>query len=572
MCVVFVLFGFCGLRILLHVCILYHLHRPHSYHRLPPYYYLCKIPIPPPSTQCWRVPSKVWLGLPDANLGPQGATEESKATVKAAAAARASDAGSSLASASSNDGNDDASSSDDEDEDEDDDKNDAILSTTKYQQYASALLAMNEVYICGFSELPKKERKEFVLHVMNRCNWARYTKPKKKKAKKDAEAIAAGGVAVPGLGVVDDSGEDEDGAKKPAAVAAAASAAGGGDMLVASTKPGIPSTTALAVAKSAFVPPALPPLGKGVAGSLDGDRFVLTGIFPELGGGSGLGLGKKQAEDIITTFGGKVTGSISGKTNYLLVGKVCDVILSFDSHPLSFIISHHNQTLLLFAIVSQEPGMSKVKKANANSVQRLNLEDLKSLCEGGSSDDIQHLQITSFSSGYGGTNGLAIKASASELVSVAAAQQPTQPMMITNGDDEDGAKKPVAKKSKGGKAEAKKPAAKKGTKTKKQLKAETKAVAAKKAADDKAERKSKLAKATEIQETAVEDLDWETLLEAGDLVSLDIAADMFCDAPSFISHHIQYLIPLFVPRFHNAPGQREDAVPQKDPQAPQAQG
>ena len=171
--------------------------------------------------------------------------------------------------------------------------------------------------------------------------------------------------------------------------------------------------------------------------------------------------------------------------------------------------------------------MSKVKKANANSVQRLNLEDLKNLCEGGSSDDIQHLQITSFSSGYGGTNGLAIKASASELASVAAAQQPTQPM-ITNGDDEDGAKKPAAKKSKGGKAEAKKPAAKKGTKTKKQLKAEAKAAAAKKAADDKAERKSKLAKATEIQETAVEDLDWETLLEAGDLVSLDIAACMFC--------------------------------------------
>lgn len=303
--------------------------------------------------QCWRIPSKVWLGLPDANLGPQGATEESKATVKVAAAARASVGSSSLASASSNDDNDDASSSDD-DEDEDDDKNDAILSTTKYQQYASALLAMNEVYICGFSELPKKERKEFVLHVMNRCNWARYTKPKKKKAKKDADAIAAGGVAVPGLGVVDDSGEDEDGAKKPAAVAAAASAAaGGGDMLVASTKPGIPSTTALAVAKSAFVPPALPPLGKGVAGSLDGERFVLTGIFPELGGGSGLGLGKKQAEDIITTFGGKVTGSISGKTNYLLVGKVCDVIPSFDSRHSSFIISYHliilRRTLLIYS-------------------------------------------------------------------------------------------------------------------------------------------------------------------------------------------------------------------------------
>ena len=219
--------------------------------------------------------------------------------------------------------------------------------------------------------------------------------------------------------------------------------------------------------------------------------------------------------------------------------------------------------------------MSKVKKANAKSVQRLNLEDLKMLCEGGSSDDIQHLQITSFSSGYGGTNGLAIKASASELASVAAAQQPTQPM-ITNGDDEDAsAKKQAAKKSKGGKAEAKKPAAKKGTKTKKQLKAEAKDAAAKKAADDKTERKSKLAKATEIQETAVEDLDWETLLEAGDLVSFYIAA---LHIYIVLRHaRISSLIAcetLFVPCFHtcNSPGQREDAVPQEDPQAPQAEG
>ena len=116
--------------------------------------------------QCWRVPSKVWLGLPDANLGPQGATEEQKATVKAAVAARASAGSSSLASASSNDDNDGASSDDDEDDNN-------VLSTTKYQQYASALLAMNEVYICGFSELPKTDQKEFFLHVMNRCNWAR---------------------------------------------------------------------------------------------------------------------------------------------------------------------------------------------------------------------------------------------------------------------------------------------------------------------------------------------------------------------------------------------------------------
>ena len=59
----------------------------------------------------------------------------------------------------------------------------------------------------------------------------------------------------------------------------------------------------------------------------------------QLGGGSGLGLGKKKAEDIITTFGGKVTGSISGKTNYLLVGKVCDELSSFDIFS-PFVVHH----------------------------------------------------------------------------------------------------------------------------------------------------------------------------------------------------------------------------------------
>jgi len=213
---------------------------------------------------------------------------------------------------------------------------------------------------------------------------------------------------------------------------------------------------------------------------------LYSGIFPELGGGSGIGIGKTKAEDLITSFGGKVTGSISGKTDYLLVGK--------------------------------EPGMSKVKKANAQNVTRLNLDDLKNLCEGGSADDIKAIQITSFSKGFGGKNGLALEASAAELIEAAAAvQKPAQPM-ITNGEDGQDAKKPAAKPSKG-KAEAKKPAAKKNGPTKKQLKADAKAAAAKKAAEEKAVRKAKLAKLNKMRSTPIEELDWQTHLEEGDLVS-----------------------------------------------------
>ena len=223
------------------------------------------------------------------------------------------------------------------------------------------------------------------------------------------------------------------------------------------------------------------------------EPFQCSGTFPEIGGGSGLGLGKKKTEALIESFGGKVTGSISGKTDYLLVGK--------------------------------EPGLSKVNKANQNGITRLNLDDLKNLCEGGSADDIKPIQITSFSKGFG-NNGLAIEASAAELIAAAAATQPTQPM-ITNGEDEAGArKKPAAKKSQG-KAEAKKPAAKKGGKTKKELKTEAKAAATKQAAEDKAERKAKLARANKLRSTPIEELDWQSYLEAGDLVSSIISLFQF---------------------------------------------
>ena len=209
-----------------------------------------------------------------------------------------------------------------------------------------------------------------------------------------------------------------------------------------------------------------------------------------------------------------MTGSISGKTDYLLVGK--------------------------------EPGLSKVNKANQNGITRLNLNDLKNLCEGGSADDIKPIQITSFSKGFGGKNGLAIEASAAELIAAAAATQPNQPM-ITNGEDEAGAKKPAAKKSQG-KAEAKKPAAKKGSKTKKELKTEAKAAATKQAAEDKAERKAKLARANKLRSTPIDELDWQSYLEAGDLVSsTNYAFSKFshswirCVSPScFYSTLLQY--------------------------------
>ena len=58
-----------------------------------------------------------------------------------------------------------------------------------------------------------------------------------------------------------------------------------------------------------------------MAGCLTGKTVVLTGLFPELGGGMGLDLGKAKARALVESFGGRVTSSVSGKTDVLLVGK-----------------------------------------------------------------------------------------------------------------------------------------------------------------------------------------------------------------------------------------------------------
>ena len=54
--------------------------------------------------------------------------------------------------------------------------------------------------------------------------------------------------------------------------------------------------------------------------ALAGKTFVMTGVFPELGGGVGLNLGKDKARALIETFGGVVRSAISGQTTHLLVG------------------------------------------------------------------------------------------------------------------------------------------------------------------------------------------------------------------------------------------------------------
>ena len=123
----------------------------------------------------------------------------------------------------------------------------------------------------------------------------------------------------------------------------------------------------------------VPAPGRGVAaaGSLTGETVVLTGIFPELGGGAGLNLGKDRAKALIESFGGKCTSAISGKTTMLLVGK--------------------------------EPGFSKVSQARGRGIRIMELGDLTACLQSGGGlpapEETPQLVIDNFSAGYRG-NGL----------------------------------------------------------------------------------------------------------------------------------------------------------------------
>jgi len=243
---------------------------------------------------------------------------------------------------------------------------------------AQRLLEMNEVLFSGFSDLGPGDRAVIVAHVQDRDNWARLAKAKKKKK--------------PGSSSSSSSSMSSSSASSVSALVSASFA-----------------VTAPSSSKQRFVAP-LPGVNGTDPRALAGKTVVLTGVFPELGGGGGLDLGKARARALVESFGGRVTGSVSGKTDVLVVG--------------------------------QQPGFSKVSQARARGGQCrvATLHDLKIAIEspggggGGEGSAVDQalaaappVMIRSFSSGYHG-NGNALLAS-DEALAVAAGLAPV-PMQI----------------------------------------------------------------------------------------------------------------------------------------------
>lgn len=276
---------------------------------------------------CWRVPSRIWLGIPD----PETCDDDAK--------------------------------------------------------IISALVHMNHVTFCGLSELNAHEVSAVMSHIKNKENWAKLSKPKKKKVKQSPDYVAS----IPNLEM----------SNKDIVVSAVISS----DL--------VPRSTAVVPTRERFVEP-FPGKNGAIAGALKGKTVVLTGVFPEIGGGAGLSLGKAKVKAMIERFGGKCTSAISGRTNILIVGK--------------------------------SPGMSKVSKARSRgpTCKLMGICDLKSLCMGTELEDISRLPtISNFSSGYGG-NSIEYHSSAAQIAYAAE----TAPIQIKENTEPEAKRKSVPKKNK----------------------------------------------------------------------------------------------------------------------------
>eukprot|EP00928_Gymnodinium_smaydae_P009578 TRINITY_DN1358_c0_g2_i1.p1 TRINITY_DN1358_c0_g2~~TRINITY_DN1358_c0_g2_i1.p1 ORF type:complete len:480 (+),score=70.28 TRINITY_DN1358_c0_g2_i1:104-1543(+) len=225
------------------------------------------------SLEHWRVPSKIWLGLPDPSKH-----RDSK-------------------------------------------------------RFEKALLRMNEVSLCGMSDLAAAQRKKVAKYVMDKSHWTFG-------------------------GAVDKV------RKKPAAESSDSKSSSKSE------------STALVVAGKAKEQFVIPVPGNGAPkDSLAGQTFVITGTFPEVGGGTGFQVGKDRVKKMITSFGGKVSSSVSAKTDVVVVGK--------------------------------NPGFSKVQKARKQATTRLlGLQDMKVGLQRGSLGNAQKpLKIESFATGFGQRRG-----------------------------------------------------------------------------------------------------------------------------------------------------------------------
>ncbi len=121
--------------------------------------------------------------------------------------------------------------------------------------------------------------------------------------------------------------------------------------------------------------------GDGLGKALHGQRFVLTGTWPQLGGGQGLTLSKDAVKGIIEKHGEIVTAGFSQLTNALVIGESLGPKKVLDTHGRNLAIitlSHLNDIfhvgvsgLSTFRAAANPVAAMAILKRNNIQVQRL---------------------------------------------------------------------------------------------------------------------------------------------------------------------------------------------------------
>jgi len=224
------------------------------------------------------------------------------------------------------------------------------------------LISMNEVLFCGLGDLDKFSRRAVAAHVCDKANHAKLIRSRSTGQYPTGEEYKSG--------MVRSSPDGSTGAPGRTSIV-----------------PGCSGSREVVLQQKVFTIPR--PGRDGRPGSMNLCNCNLTGIFPEVGGGVGLHLGKDRVTAMIESFGGKVTGAVSGKTNILVVGK--------------------------------EPGYSAIVAARTSKrIRLISLEDLADCLRRGvvqigqSGLACPTVEIADFSDGWHG-NSAAKTASAGEL-------------------------------------------------------------------------------------------------------------------------------------------------------------
>jgi len=158
---------------------------------------------------------------------------------------------------------------------------------------------MNADVFQGLQALPKEMKESFVTHCTNKSNWSAERAPKKVKD----EVQNTKPKSKIGHKMTQEEREEQE------------------EQQIAEESKNRGLVTLGGPKRTHFELPCPGVMGGPSKIALAGKTVVMTGIFPEVGGGVGLNLGKERVKKMVESFGGRVTGSVSGQTDYLIVGK-----------------------------------------------------------------------------------------------------------------------------------------------------------------------------------------------------------------------------------------------------------